>query len=200
MVTTDRVFAAYSDPASSAEALHRFLVASLAAGHLDYVLPVGTDTSDPYHHLGTGSVSFVPPEYRRFVDIVAFSPTDELLADANGDGISDVPIGRLPVRIPAEIQAVVSKLRVWEQGVAAATPAALLSAGASDEPGQLATVNRSYQSSLDTWTGTTATVDDAGADAVRTAVLQAVDASTPLVSFVGHSSTGQWDYTPILRW
>jgi subtilisin-like proprotein convertase family protein len=200
VVTTDRIFATYSDHTSSAEALHRFLTTSFAKGKLKYVLLVGADTTDPYDHLGAGSVSFVPTDYKSFVQYITFSPTDETLVDADGDGVGDVPIGRLPVRTATELQAVVAKLRAWEQNLSTATLDALLASGASDEPGTLTTLNQSYASSLDTWTGTLAPVDDLGAPAVRTAVLAAMNAGTPLVSFVGHSAMGQWDFTPILRW
>ena len=44
------------------------------------------------------------------------------------------------------------------------------------------------------------TAEEQGVAAVRDAVLAAMNAGTPLVSFVGHSSMGQWDFTPILTW
>ncbi len=45
-----------------------------------------------------------------------------------------------------------------------------------------------------------AQVDDAGTATVRQQVLDAINSGAHLVSYVGHSSMGQWDFTPILKW
>jgi hypothetical protein len=197
VVTTDRIFAAYSDHASSAEAIRRFVAASLGAGRLRYLLLVGADTVDPWDHLGLGSVSFVPTAYARVGPLVTFSPADELLADADGDGVADVPVGRLPVRTPAELEAAAAKLAAWED--IAREPAALLVAGASDVGRRLSAINETYAVQLPGWQTSLAQVDDLGSDAVRRAVMGAMNAGVPLVSFVGHSSPGQWDFTPLFR-
>lgn len=200
VVTVDQIFAAYSDHAASAEALRSFLAASYHSGNLRYVLLVGSDTTDPYDHLGLGSVSYVPTAYLPYASIVTFSPTDEHLVDFDGNAVGEVPIGRLPVRTPAELDAVVAKLLAWEQNVAAGGHAALLAAGASDSERAIADLNESYASSLSAWSTTLAQVDDLGTTGARTALLAAINGGTPLVSFVGHSSMGQWDFTPLFRW
>ncbi len=43
-------------------------------------------------------------------------------------------------------------------------------------------------------------MDQAGTEAVRASVLDAFAQGVPLISYVGHSAFGQWDFTPILRW
>ncbi len=200
VVTTDKIFAAYSDHASSAEALKSFLSASLARGNLRYVLLVGADTSDPYDHLGLGSISFVPTDYRNFTPVVTFSPTDESLVDRWNDGLGDVPIGRLPARTPAELEAVVAKLYEWEAAIGAGRPSALLVAGLSDSERAIASVNEAYAASLSGWNTVLAQVDDSNTATVRQQALDAISAGAHLVSYVGHSSMGQWDFTPILKW
>jgi subtilisin-like proprotein convertase family protein len=200
VVTTDRIFAAYSDHASSAASIKSFLSASIANGNLRYALLVGADTTDPYDHLGAGAVSYVPTDYRNFAQYVVYSPTDESLVDVQGDGLGDVAIGRLPVRTPAELEAVVEKLLAWEANIAAGTPSALLAAGASDSERMLSTLNEAYAGGLPTWSTDLAQVDDSDAPTVRQAVLDSINAGTDLVSYVGHSSMGQWDFTPILKW
>jgi hypothetical protein len=200
VVTVDSIFAAYSDHASSAAALKSFLSASLAQGNLRYVLLVGADTTDPYDHLGMGSISFVPTDYRDFPPVARFSPTDESLVDRQNDGSGDVPIGRLPVRTPAELDAVVAKLYAWEAAIGTGQPSALLAAGLSDGARAIATLNETYAGSLAGWNTVLAQVDDAGTEAVRQQVLDAIGSGAHLVSYVGHSSMGQWDFTPILKW
>ncbi len=201
VVTVDRIYAAYSDHQPSAEAIHRFVAASekLYPGRLRDVLLVGADTTDPYDHLGDGSVSYVPTQYVPIVPDVSFSPTDELLVDGDGDGVGDLPVGRLPVRSPSELEAVVDKLYAWEDRVASGRDA-LLIAGASDSGRTLSDLNESYAASLSGWNVALAQVDDSGEAAVRQATLAALDAGTPLVSFVGHSSISVWELTPILHW
>jgi subtilisin-like proprotein convertase family protein len=200
VVTTDSIYAAYSDHATSAEAVRQFLTASFRNRTLKYVLLVGADTTDPYDHLGLGSMTFVPTAYLPFVQYVTFSPTDEALVDVDGDNVGEVPIGRLPARTPAEVQAMVAKILLWEQDVAPSGRAALLSSGASRTGNDFTALNTSYANALDTWTTTRTDVDTMGSAAVRSAVLAALNAGTPLVSYVGHSSIGQWDFTPILKW
>jgi hypothetical protein len=201
VVTVDRIFAAYSDHASSAEALKSFLSASLATGDLRYVLLVGADTTDPYNHLGLGSVSYVPTDYRDFVPYVTFSPTDESLVDRAGDGLGDVPIGRLPVRTPSELNEVVAKLVAWEQSIAGSPTSALLVAGASDSSSRmLASINETYAASLQGWNTVLAQVDDSNSATVRQQVIDGINSGIEVVSYVGHSSMGQWDFTPIVRW
>ncbi len=200
VVTVDRIFAAYSDHASSAAALKSFLGASLRQGNLRYVLLVGADTTDPYDHLGLGSISFVPTDYRDFPPVARFSPTDETLVDRQNDGVGDVPIGRLPVRTPAELEAVVAKLYAWEAAIGSGQASALLTAGQSDGSRAISFVNESYAASLASWNTVLAQVDDAGVPVVRQQVLEAINSGAHLVSYVGHSSMGQWDFTPILQW
>ncbi len=200
VVTTDEIFSAYSDHASSAAAVKRFLSASLAQGNLRYVLLVGADTADPYDHLGLGSISFVPTDYKDYVPVAKFSPTDESLVDRQNDGVGDVPIGRLPVRTPAELEAVVAKLYGWEAAIGSGQASALLAAGLSDGARSLSTLNEAYSSSLPGWNTVLAQVDDSGSAQVRQQVLDALNAGAYLVSYVGHSSSGQWDLTPILKW
>lgn len=200
VVSVDEIYAAYSDYAPAASALRSFFTESLASGRLRYVLLVGADTTDPWNHLGVGSVSFVPTEYLSYVDYVHFSPTDERLVDRDSDGIPDVPIGRLPVRSLAELAVVVGKLETWQVGLGEA-PQALFAAGASDgQARSIASINESYGAALATWSVGLAQVDDIGVAATHDAIVAAFDSGRRLVSFVGHSSTGQWDFTPVFRW
>jgi len=200
VVTVDRIFAAYSDHAASAEAVRSFLAASYESGNLRYVLLVGSDTTDPYDHLGLGSVSYVPTAYLPYAELITYSPTDEHLVDFDGDAVGEVAVGRLPVRTTAELDAVVGKLYAWEQRAAASGRSAVFSAGASDFERAISSLNESYATSLGGWSAGLAQVDDLGTSAARTALLAALNAGTPLVSYVGHSSSGQWDFTPLFRW
>lgn len=73
------------------------------------VLLVGGDSFDYADHLGLGSISFIPTQYRRISPIIAFAPADSAYADTNSDGVADLAIGRWPVRSQEELQRVVEK-------------------------------------------------------------------------------------------
>jgi len=199
VIDVGQIYAAYSDHQPSAEAIRQFVAASSGGGRPKYVLLVGAASSDPYDHFGLGSISFVPTAYLPVVPEVSFSPTDEALADFDGDRFPDVPIGRLPVRTLAELTNAIDKLYAWEAEVLGA-PEALLVAGASDGPGELMAINDTYALALDSWSTAQANVDDLGTAAVRQETLAAMNAGVPMVSFVGHSSPSQWDFTTILHW
>lgn len=200
VVTTEEIYAAYSDHAADADALRAFVADSHRRGRLRYVLLVGTASYDPWDRLGLGSVSFVPTHYGAIAPpTVNHSPTDELIADVDGDEVPDVALGRLPVRTPEELAALLDKLYAWQ-----ARPehrSALLVAGRSDSGRAIAELNEGLAASLGGWDAGTAAADDLGVAATRQAVLAAFGAQAPsLVSFVGHTSYGIWDFQQILRW
>lgn len=210
VVSVDSIWARGSDHAPDPAALRDFIADSAAGGRLRHVLLVGGDSYDPYDHLGLGSVSFIPTAYARFDELVSWVPSDALLADGDGDAIPDVAIGRLPARTPDELAAMIDKLWAWEQRRPVPfTPRAVLAAGRSDRNRDLAEVNDAFAARLSSSAPPSvigsgpiglAAVDDVGQPEARRRVLQAFDAGIPLISFVGHSSYGLWDFNPLLRW
>lgn len=203
VATVDRIYAAYSDHAPSPEAIRRFLAASAPSGTtpLRYVLVVGAESSDPWDHLALGSISFVPTLYLPVVPEVPFSPSDEALADFDADGLPEVAIGRLPARSLGDLEAMVAKLLAWESRIAeTGSASALLSAGESSGGGELTAINAGYAARLASWALERVEVDALGAAIARERLLAGLDAGTPVVSFVGHSSPGQWDFEPLLGW
>lgn len=81
-----------------------------------YVLLVGGDTYDPLNFLGADSRTFLPSYYLPNSTIVRFAPTDTPYADVDSDGLTDVAIGRFPVRTAAELDAVIAKTLLYAQG------------------------------------------------------------------------------------
>jgi hypothetical protein len=195
-VEVESIYAAYSDHAPSPEAIRAFVTESIGNGGPRYVLLVGTDTTDAWDRLGTGAVSFVPTAYLPANQFVRFAPSDEHLADVDGDRIADVPIGRLPVRTADELSTVVAKLAQWESR--ADELSTLLVAGASDANVLLPRVNDAYAKALAAWPWQRVEVDGLGTAAARAQLLAGVDAGVALVSFVGHSSPDRWDFQPLL--
>ena len=119
VVTVDRIFAAYSDHASSAEALKSFLAASLAEGQ-SALRAAGRrrhDRSLRSPRRRARSPTCRPTTCRLRASTCATRRPTRAWSIATNDGLGDVPIGRLPVRTPAELEAVVEKLVAWEQRI-----------------------------------------------------------------------------------
>ena len=75
-------------------------------GHYDFLESMGTE---PNH---------LPPLLRQTYD--GLFSSDELLADAGGDELPDVAVGRLPACTAAELSAMVAKIRAYEAEAGAA--------------------------------------------------------------------------------
>ncbi|MCB1058483.1 MAG: hypothetical protein KDD11_23515, partial [Acidobacteria bacterium] len=117
----------------------------------------------------------------------------------DGNGVADFAFGRLPVRTPQELDAVVAKLWQWE--LRGENNKALLAAGRSDQSRELAGMTDGFVAALGKgWRTTTAFVDDLGRDSARAQMRSALDQGVPLISYLGHSSYGQWDFEPLFTW
>jgi uncharacterized repeat protein (TIGR01451 family) len=73
-----------------------------------YVLLVGDASIDPRNYLELGAFDFVPTKLVNTTLIKTAS--DDWFTDFNGDGIADIPIGRIPVRTADEASLVFNKL------------------------------------------------------------------------------------------
>jgi hypothetical protein len=72
-----------------------------------FVMFVGDSSFDPKNYLGKGNYDFVPT---KLIDTNSQeTASDEWFGDFNNDGISELAIGRLPVRTNAETTTIISK-------------------------------------------------------------------------------------------
>lgn len=73
-----------------------------------YIIFAGDASIDPHNYQGAGNFDLLPT---KLVD-ATYNETasDDWLTDFDGDGIADIPVGRLPVRTVAEADLVVSKI------------------------------------------------------------------------------------------
>ncbi|MEW6126674.1 MAG: C25 family cysteine peptidase [Acidobacteriota bacterium] len=73
---------------------------------------VGDASYDQRNYLGFGEQDLMPTKIvgTQFLE----TASDDWFADFNGDGISDLPVGRLPVRTVEEVERVVRKLIAYE--------------------------------------------------------------------------------------
>jgi uncharacterized repeat protein (TIGR01451 family) len=69
---------------------------------------LGDASIDPRNYLGTGAFDYVPTKL--VSTLLLRTASDDWFTDFNGDGIADIPVGRIPVRTPAEAALVIGKI------------------------------------------------------------------------------------------
>jgi hypothetical protein len=110
VVETDSAYDRFSGGVVEPRAIQALVRhAARASGRLRFVLLLGDDSFDPLDHSGRGTPSLVPSLFARDSGW-GLVPSENLYADTDGDGVPDVAIGRLPVRTPAEADAVADKI------------------------------------------------------------------------------------------
>ena len=177
-----------------AAAIRDYIRRAVAEQGVRYVLLVGGDTYDYANVGGAGSISFVPTLYAPTIDLVAWSPADPLFGDLDGDGVPDVPVGRLPVRTGAELDLVIDKILRYESRNDFASA---LFAADQGEPGEVPFTQDSERMITqlgDGWDVERSYVDILGFASARQRVLDELDAGRSVVSFVGHSGPTFWSF------
>ena len=198
VVTTDAIYAAYSDHQRDAEAIQAFIRESARqGGKLRYVLIVGGDNYDYFNAYGHEALAFVPTRYAKVGDLIHFAPTDVLYGDVDGDGIPDLPVGRLIIRTLPELATVVAKLKQY-----AGSNTGLIVTGKSDSGKQFTQQHGTMSAALakGDWKLTDLAVDDyPDTTAARTALLAEFGNGHGLVSYLGHSDYDYWDFGPLFN-
>lgn len=118
VVNVEDIYDEYNFGVLSSLSIKNFL--QYAAGNWQtapkYVLLVGDATYDPKNYSGTGYNSFIPT---RLVDTVyTESGSDDWLADFNGDGLTEIAIGRIPTKNSAFVTQQLAKVTAFEQSLA----------------------------------------------------------------------------------
>ncbi len=183
------VFDEFSYGERSPQAVREMLAYALSqwARAPRYLLLVGDASYDPRDYLGYGSNDLVPT---RLIDTNYLeTASDDWLADFDGDGISDIAVGRLPVRTSEELTAVVAKLLRYEQ---TGTPAAALLVSDRNEEYdfEAASVNlRGLLSGLRIGELRRGQLEP---EAARKALYTALSSGQRLVNYIGHGSASVW--------
>ena len=161
-----------------------------------YVLLVGDGTLDPRGYISQDQPTFMPVKLVPTGPLK--TPSDDWFVDFDNSGLPDVPIGRLPVDSAADTQAVVSKLRAYAE----ADPAdswlhkSVFVADEYDPKMQKFHFDQGAVELARTlspeFTSSQIDLDQVGRDQGRTALLDAINAGTGLLSYVGHSSISFW--------
>ncbi|MBI4819747.1 MAG: hypothetical protein HY791_25965 [Deltaproteobacteria bacterium] len=196
VVSVNDVYGHFSNGVVDPMAIRSAIAWSQQALGAQSVLLVGGDTRDPLNHLGIGSVSFIPSLYVATGPIVRHAPSDAALADADGDGMEDIAIGRFPVRNLTELDDLVQKTLRYP--VAGHAGSALFVADARGEI-DFARTSDEILGSLPSLVATRAYVDSMGPANTRSTVLSELNRGVALTEFFGHSAATVWTFSGVFN-
>ena len=187
VVDLHAIYDQFSHGRVDAAAIQAYIRATAVRMGYDHVLLVGGDSRDYRNSLGSDSISFVPSLYTATGSLVQFAPSDALLVDLDADGVPDLPIGRLPVRTPAELAAVIDKTLAY-----AGRPAERTGVIAADrqEPGlSFSSQAQNFTADLGSaWQVTPAFVDQLDVAGARSELIARINEGVSLTAYVGHSA------------
>jgi hypothetical protein len=196
VVDVQDVYDRFADGVLDPEAIHDYVTYAARQMGTRYVLLVGGDTYDYHDDLGIGSVSFIPSLYAPTGSIVRFAPVDPLYADVDGDRVPDLPIGRLPVRTRAELDAVVSKILEYQDRSYGDTALVVTDARDSSSGFSFSQAGDAFAAALGSgWGVQRASVDTLGAAGARQKLFHDIDQGVALTTFIGHSGLTHWTFS-----
>ncbi len=196
------VYEQFGAGAADGRALEAFL--GYAAAHWRpaprYVLLAGDATEDPAGHAGPPEGAMLPTGWL-YGAFGGWVPSDSVLTRGVGDLPRGTAIGRIPARRPAELRAVLDKMRRWEEAAAGDAPwrrRALIVADpaepvfAEDAERFARGLGRAvFEADR---SAAAAAGGDGAADAERVgaALRRALDEGLGLAVYLGHGSRHQW--------
>lgn len=185
VVRTDAIYAR-AGHAFGPEAIRAFI----AEVNPRFVLLVGGDSYDYDNHLGLGAQSYLPTFYRQADAIVRFAPSDHPYVDANGDGLPERAIGRIPARSVVELERALQSILAR----AAANTQRFFGASGGSAPGESFGIHaRSLLSYLRQGQITAfGAIDEVGLASAQTLTLQALAGGSDWISYLGHSAPNRW--------
>ena len=196
VVETSEIYDEFNYGVLSSDSIKSFLAYAASNWQTPpgYVLLIGDASFDSRNYQGTGYFNMVPT---KFVDTI-FSETgsDEALVDFNGDGLAELSIGRIPVRIPQQAADILARQISWEAAVT--TPLTRGAVFAYD----IYDANHNYD--FGAWSGeirdrlpvgTPVTMIGRESPTAQTDLITAFNAGPYLVNYSGHGTTGAWAST-----
>jgi CSLREA domain-containing protein len=157
-----------------------------------YVVFAGDASYDPKNYLGLGPSDLVPT---KLIDTsLSETASDDWLADFNNDGLADFAIGRLPVRTPTEMNALVAKIVNYENAAPDPSRGALLvSDNGFEEPSTA--VQSLLPAGMTVTTINRSSADDA---TIHNQIIAAINQGPRITNYTGHGSNGVWTGAALL--
>ena len=164
-----------------------------------YVLLIGDASFDGKNYFGKGDWNLVPTKIVQLV--FQESGSDEALADFNGDGLAEIPIGRIPARDAATVTQLYNKMLAQESanGLSFARGAVFV----NDMPigydfNQMNQTLRNEMTNVSTATFVSRGLTCSGCDPntadpnAQQNVINALNTGPYIVNYAGHGAAGLW--------
>lgn len=203
IVDVENIYDEFNYGVHSPQAIKDFLTYAKANWTLkpEYVLLVGDATADPRNYSGAGGLQFDQVPTMWYDTDLMEASSDEMLVDANGDGIGEMMIGRLPVRTTGDLQVMLNKILSFQamKPVGANQRGSMMVAD-SNIGYDFIQGNGRMRASLPSAMGVTMINRDQGdVNAVRQQIVNRFNAGPLVVNYFGHGSTGIWTSGGIFR-
>jgi hypothetical protein len=153
-----------------------------------YLLLVGDTSFDPRNYLGYGFLDLVPT---KLVDTKYLeTASDDWFADFDGDGISDIPVGRIPVQTATDAATVIGKIVAYEGS--SGSPRVLLVADANDKGNDFEGLSEQVKAVLPATVTVTELFRGQLWDAATSTLTNQLNLGQAVVNYIGHGSNEVW--------
>ena len=173
--------------ASSVWAEAPWMVVLAGNGHYDYLQALSNE------------VNHLPPLMIQTADGIFSS--DNLLADADGDGLPDAAIGRLPARTTNELATMIAKIKAYETDFGSAWQNKLMWAADTNDAaaGDFAAANARLAALADPGrTSVSVDLNLQSTNAAKTALLNGFKEGAGFIHYTGHGGVNFWSPKKLL--
>jgi len=189
LIPWESVVDEFGDGIAGPDALAAFLKTAV----LEWAMPprlltlVGNGTHDYRNIKGAGD-NLLPTAL--IATPFGLAHSDLVLGDLDRDGIPEITIGRLPARQPAEVEAILAKIRSVETNAAPVPPEALVVADLSDSAGDFTADALEIESILEDSFAVDRLLRGDGLDAaaLRSRLLERIGRGMDLMDYSGHGA------------
>jgi len=200
LVNVNQVYGHFNDGIVSPEAIRTLIAKTANTGQLRYILLIGGDSYDYFNYLNLDSVSHIPSIYGATDDIVKFAPLDPLYGDIDRDEIPDIPVGRLPVRNNQELSQIINKIINFVPADNGEVSAHFVADAAEPQYDYAQTSNELTNALPQSWSVTSTHRDEFdAAENAREHLLNAINQSPKLLTYLGHSGPRNWFRQPLFN-
>lgn len=194
VVDIQDVFDEYNYGRIRSESIRSFLLDAHSnwATPPSYVLLLGDATYDPRDYEQRGDFNFMPA---KLVDTQYEETTsDDTLSDFNNDGLAEIPIGRIPARVPVDVTNALQKVMTFESSLSTAPSRGSLCASDVTTQGfDFEALCNRLQDQLPASIPQTGI--NRGEPNAKSLLLAEMNAGRYMVNYSGHGTTGVWAST-----
>jgi len=207
VVNVEDLYRAYNNGVFDPIAIDRALADAYQRLGTRAALLVGGDSSDYKNFVVGNAISFIPTQYRRTDEFMAYAPVDALYADINNDSRGDMLLGRFPVRTFAELDTLIAKTLAYSSAPAS-NRALFVADRTRNNATDFGAINASLSGSMGApWAVSSINLESyavdpmnpgAWATSARNDIVSALNAGKSLTVYTGHSAISSWSQNGLL--